>query len=408
MLDHNKVDQNTILNSLLMLEEWVSGENYIGWDPYDGINNLWLPQIKLFNPYSQILFIQFNKYSPLNFRKFLSIKKELDTKGLALFIQAYTLMYRKTKKEEFKSKAIKLFKVLMDQSLISIWGNHCWSSHKYPFVGVDKDKLSPHFPDIIGTANALKAITSLHTLSDGKELNDIIASTRLFLKSLCAIKKNIIYFLYTPYSRGKIVPNASAEAIEALSFSLKICFDSEINKICKDVVKSLQELQMQDGSWKYSIYSSGRIYQQLDFHQGYMIDGLISSVPLFSPNECKTIETSILKAKVFYKKMISKEGRCYYRYPKFFPTDIHNQSQGIITFSKLYKSFKEPEDLNTSLNIALWTIKNLQDRKGFFYHQKGKIITNRIPYMRWGQAWMMLALSMLLEFGDHECEDHQN
>ena len=47
--------------------------------------------------------------------------------------------------------------------------------------------------------------------------------------------------------------------------------------------------------------------------------------------------------------------------------------------------------------IAKWTIENMQDEKGYFYYQKWPFLTNKIAYMRWGQAWMMLALSTLFE-----------
>ena len=42
--------------------------------------------------------------------------------------------------------------------------------------------------------------------------------------------------------------------------------------------------------------------------------------------------------------------------------------------------------------IAEWTIKNMQDKKGYFYYRKFKYYINKIPYIRWSQAWMLLAL----------------
>jgi hypothetical protein len=39
----------------------------------------------------------------------------------------------------------------------------------------------------------------------------------------------------------------------------------------------------------------------------------------------------------------------------------------------------------------------MQDKKGYFYYQKFPFFTNKISYMRWGQAWMLLAISSLLE-----------
>jgi len=78
-----------------------------------------------------------------------------------------------------------------------------------------------------------------------------------------------------------------------------------------------------------------------------------------------------------------------------FPVDIHHQAQGIITLSKLYAMFKEDKYLDSARKIAEWTVENMQDETGFFYYQKWPFLTNKIPYMRWSQAWMILALSSL-------------
>ena len=44
-----------------------------------------------------------------------------------------------------------------------------------------------------------------------------------------------------------------------------------------------------------------------------------------------------------------------------------------------------------------WTINNMFDHKeNFFPYQKWPFFTNKIQYMRWGQAWMLRALSTLL------------
>jgi hypothetical protein len=88
------------------------------------------------------------------------------------------------------------------------------------------------------------------------------------------------------------------------------------------------------------------------------------------------------------------DGRSLWRYPKEYPVEIHNQSQGIITFSKLAGDNKAyPSFSNT---IAEWTIQNMQGKDGHFYYQNHKYYKNKISYMRWSQAWMFLALTTLI------------
>jgi len=43
-----------------------------------------------------------------------------------------------------------------------------------------------------------------------------------------------------------------------------------------------------------------------------------------------------------------------------------------------------------------WTINNMQDKQGYFYYQINMGIPTKIPYMRWGQAWMMYGISFYL------------
>ena len=81
--------------------------------------------------------------------------------------------------------------------------------------------------------------------------------------------------------------------------------------------------------------------------------------------------------------------------PKKYPIDIHNQAQGIITFSKL--SEFDDKYGNFAETILKWTINNMQDKKGYYYYRKYKHFTNKISYMRWGQAWMLLAFAEYLK-----------
>jgi len=45
--------------------------------------------------------------------------------------------------------------------------------------------------------------------------------------------------------------------------------------------------------------------------------------------------------------------------------------------------------------VLRWAIKNLPGPKGFFYFQRHRVHTNKIPYMRRAQRWMLCALKLL-------------
>jgi len=43
--------------------------------------------------------------------------------------------------------------------------------------------------------------------------------------------------------------------------------------------------------------------------------------------------------------------------------------------------------------VLRWMLDNMFTSKGWFYYQKNKVYTNKIPYMRWSQAWAFHALT---------------
>ena len=61
--------------------------------------------------------------------------------------------------------------------------------------------------------------------------------------------------------------------------------------------------------------------------------------------------------------------------------------------------FKDRDANSASLaqTVSRWALANMWGEQGYFFYQVLPLIKVRIPYMRWSQAWMLLALSTLLE-----------
>jgi rhamnogalacturonyl hydrolase YesR len=171
--------------------------------------------------------------------------------------------------------------------------------------------------------------------------------------------------------------------------------DEKIKKTCIDLVNFVISRQKEDGRWNYSLdLETNREREQIDFHQGFVLES-ISNIADRIQEKNESWGNSVRKGLEFYRnKQFFQNGRSVWRYPREFPIDIHNQSQGIITFSRL-SSF-DPGYLDFAGIIASWTIKMMQSQKGYFYYRLNKRFPNRIPYIRWSQAWMLLALTFLL------------
>ena len=389
-----KVTSNPISKSIVKLFNWVVNNQYLGWDIYDGLNSPLLRDIK--SHYLRVLVLQANKYCPINMRPFLKIEKGLDLKGMTLFAQAYASLYSTTGDERYLTEMQTAVEFIKEKSLKGIYGYDCWASHYYPYTGIDRSTLSLETPDIIGTSQAILALVESYKVTKNIVDKEIALSAIEYLvNELFIDDAEIPFFKYTGSSGDPklITLNASAQAIEAISAFQKLEYRSDLQSVCEKASRTLLHTQRDDGSWVYSIHRNGSTKRvQLDFHQGYIIDGLLAYLPY--SNDQDSIRNCIARASDYYQNVLFRpDGRGYYRHPLPYPIDIHNQAQGIITFSKLGRL--DRNYLDVANKIALWTVKNMQDHSGYFYYQKWPLITNKIPHMRWGQAWMMLALATL-------------
>lgn len=388
-----------IEEALLSVENFVTKEKYRGWDPYDALYSKRIPSWVLNNKVASIILIQLNLYLPINLRCVLGIEKNISNKSLALFSKAYYIMSGIFEKSD-QDYIIKA-EELLNKLLANI--KRCCNSYYFPFVA-PKHILSPTIEDIICITESIKTLALAFKYSSNARRKKYKVIVEILVKKLLnefLVKTNeYAYFKYTPAEEGKIVFNVSALALEAISEACDVLGEDITNEeSLEDVVSFLLKHQRSDGAWPYSIYTDrNRYYWQIDFHQGFIIDGLTAFLPYLDGELRKKTEEVLERGIDFYmNRQFTKEGYSFYRYPIKYPIDIHNQAQGIITFSKLYRVFGDEKYLDFAKKIALWTIKNMQSPEGYFYSHKWPFFVNKIPYMRWGQAWMMLALATLLE-----------
>lgn len=389
-------EYKVIENSIMNLYTFIKENKWKGYDPYDGLNSKFTSFVSTKSKWMRIFIIQFNKESPINFRRALGIKKGMNIKGMGLFALAFIKLYKLTGDTELLKKAHFCLDFLKTKSLKGNYSGHCWSGC-YVYQSRN-EKYTPKNPDIINTVVCASAFLEDYGTTGAEESLEIAKSSANFIVDTLFINNDKKpFFKYTPLSEpNTIVYNPSAYAVMVLSNinkHIKIK-DNKNLEITKKVMDYIISKQKSNGAWYYS-ETDGNERMQIDYHQGFILDGLYDLIKYTKPNDDKYMKSLIKGAEFYKKEQFFLDGRCKYRWPRVYPIDIHNQAQGIITFSKL--SEIKPEYPDFAKTIALWTIKNMQDESGYFYYQKHRFYMNKIPYMRWGQAWMMLALTSLLE-----------
>jgi hypothetical protein len=385
---------NSFEEALTSLVKWIESNEYKGYDPYDFLTTPLFSSVKsesaLF--YSQ----QIGKRIPFNMRNWLQVRREADPKGLSLFVLSYLKLYRATHGMEHLAKAENLFNYLLKLKS----PNHYSWGFSFPWASRDF-YLKKYEPNIVVTCFAGLAALGLFEVTKKLEYLNICKGVLRFLFDELHEVYNDgekICISYTRDSNSRIV-DANMLAAEFIGRFGKITEDKSLLELTGKLVSYVDSQQQKRGYWLYGYFADGNPIDQLDYHQGFIIDSyydLIVSEAIKYDNIDK-----VFKAAEFYKShLFNPKGISYYRYPTKYPIDIHNQAQGIISFSKI--SEVDPKYLDFAKTIANWTIKNMQNCQGYFYYQKWPILTNKIPYMRWSQAWMMLALATLLDSFKYE------
>lgn len=366
-------------------------EEFQGYDPYDALNfplgweklGKWIP----------VIAIQFHKRNPLNLRRFLRIPPQHNAKALGLFLCAYSLLYRRYPEDDCLANMHKLF-LWLRENFSSGYSGKCWG---YPFDWASSVKyLKAGIPSAVVTGFVTRGIDEYFRATGDSAARDILLSSCNFiLNDLPMWRDNDkLCISYTPMMPD-ICYNASLLGAEVLARGYAHTGENKYLEIACRAVEFVLSRQHPDGRWNYSLdLHSGQERTQLDFHQGYVLESIHEIMRLTGVDNPRWQE-ALRRGAYFYRyEQFLDDGRAKWRYPKVWPVDIHNQAQGIITFTKLH--YLDGEYPDFARRIAHWTIQNMQHPAGYFYYQKHRWYINRIPYMRWSQAWMMLALATFL------------
>jgi len=389
------INDNEIITSLKNLEQYVKINHYSGFDPYDALNS---PTLNLLNKrLLKLILTQVLVYSPINMRNFLGIKPEKNSKAIGIFLQAYCKLYNHhlIEKEEFENVTKELVEFLI-QNRSKGYAGDCWG---FNFNWQDLNRYAKKgLPTIVVTAYVAQAFLDLYEITKNKKyLETARSSCEFILKDLQITRtEKGICFSYTPID-NYIVHNANVLGAALLGRVYSITQENILLEYSKQSFNFSISHQKNDGSWAYSLDSvTHKERNQLDFHQGFILDSICNALKYVDPKNRKYLESLSKGAEFYITMQFDRAGRSRWRLPLNWPIDIHHQAQGIITMCKIYDILQEKKYLDFSKTISLWTINELQDKSGYFYYQKWPLFTNKSPYMRWGQAWMILALSEYL------------
>jgi len=376
------------------LDTWIDKNGWAGYDPYDIRGQDWFllfrGQSKLQKKTRSVLSLVEKAFDPLSIRKFLRIKKEINPKGMGLLASGYISAYKATKNEVYLHKATSILNWLADNCS----DNHSGKSWGYPFHWNSRIFIPKYTPSVVVTGVVGAAFLDYYELTGDEKfhliLNDIAT---FFMKSLNRPVNDTsqVCFSYTPLDQFKVL-NAS---MFAAAFLARLSIYTDETKYADLAIRAARYViseQRVDGGFNYWGSEENSVIDH--YHTGFVLRNLdIVSVATGSD----FIIEPVKRGYDFYLKNLFSNGVPKRTPEQLYPIDIHSCAEAILCLNQFQGRYGGKDYLE---DVVRFTLTNMQHDDGWFIYQIVKKNNNEfklnIPYMRWGQSWMILALARLL------------
>jgi hypothetical protein len=149
--------------------------------------------------------------------------------------------------------------------------------------------------------------------------------------------------------------------------------------------------QRADGAWYYWGPPDPLMHWVDHYHTGFLLRALDD---LLTTTGWSDLREPLDRGYAFYTRNLFDEGHV----PRLtdanrYPVDIHSCAEAILCLSQLARRYDDA--LVRAQAVAEWTLAHMRHPSGYFFYRRYRWLTIKIPYMRWGQAWMMAALARL-------------
>src|SRR4051812_1642614 len=179
------MDVEALESSLFRLVNYIEGESYRGYDPYDGLNSpfMSLPYLRG-NKFIRFGVQQLVKRFPVNLRPLLFIPKGYNPVTLGLCVQAYTnlLQIYPEQRSHYETKIILLIAEL-EKFIPKGFDGACWG---YDFDWESRYVRIPAYqPTIVATGFITNALFKNYQVTENKKTLELcISSVRFVLEDI--------------------------------------------------------------------------------------------------------------------------------------------------------------------------------------------------------------------------------
>lgn len=379
------LEQVKIETAIQKLLSYCRSNGWAGHDPYDALNSRIFKALPFLNAkLPRLILTQGFKRSPINIRGLMGTPKTQNPKAIGLFLSTL-LRLSKTGLERQESE-------LMIERLIALRSKGtpywCWG---YSFPWQMRGNMVPcGAPNLVCTTFVASALLDAYTdLGDTRCLQMAVSACE-YLRTLYwtdgELEAGFSYPLPSYHSRCH---NANFLAAALFCRVYRHTGDEKLLATALRVTRYSAGKQRVDGSW---LYGENPHQGWIDnFHTGYNLCALQS---IGRDARTAEFEECLRRGFAFFERHFFREdGAPKYFHNRTYPIDIHSVAQSVITLVA-FRDLK-PTNLALACSVFGWAMDHMWSERGFFYYRVLRLCTIRTSYMRWSQAWMLLALSML-------------
>lgn len=385
------------------LIKYIEKNNRYGYDLYD--------------LYNVPIFLSLLGIKPIIFRKIINkilfwiiiifpnlivsifnVKKNINPKAMGLLLKAYCNLYHIRNDKCYLDLANDVASWLMENKSDG-YQNCCWG---YPFNWQSKIYIPKFTPSSVVSSIVGDGFFSLYKITKNPKYLEICESICLFFindLNKNNIDQSKICFSYTPIDNYH-VHNANLFTAEFLIRIGKEINNNQFIEFGRKAANYTISEQNSDGSilyWgdedeKFRKYS----FSNMDhYHSGFEIRMIYKIAKLLSD---KKMMEAYKRYYSFYKKNFFLKSFIKYRPNKKYPIDIHSCSEAIICNSIVENGLYANE--SWLYKTVDWINKKMLNENGLYIYQIQKLLIFeykvKVYFLRWGQAWMLLALTEFL------------
>jgi polysaccharide biosynthesis protein VpsJ len=378
----------TVLRTALFLEAYWRQRSDTSFDPYDGLETERLAFLTKLPRVAQLAVVQFNKRSPVNFRTLEGISPTRNAYAVAHFASAGAIFSRVDRGGRAIDAMVDRLDWLCSHRVEAAWA--------YPFdVQTKTFAYRKTTPNVICTAFSVEALLDGVSAVAGKVefaeraaqwksvAADAVAWT---LEHLYLARDGRQYFCYLPTEQS-LIHNANVLAARFVARTARMLGNEYWLEIARSCLEVTVRAIGSDGLLPYG-EGSGEAWVD-GHHTGFVSEALLDLSKWLDDPELRTLADQVRSG--YRRSLFEVDGRPLLYPGRRFPIDVIAGAQGIQTFAMA----GDDDDIVFGQAIASFMLAEMRTRSGTFVYRKGRTHRKAVPYARWSDAPMCLALARL-------------